>query len=137
MAYTTRDKIEAVIPGPLLIEALDDDRDGQEDDGAFDALVATASMAVDGYLAGRYTVPFPDPAPSIVQLAAFIFVCEIVYDRRELNGDKNPFGKRASDMRDLLKKIANQDMPLDAAQTSAFTRGAVVTDDVGLDSTLK
>jgi phage gp36-like protein len=137
MAYTTEEKIQTLISPSDLTDALDDDRDGSADDGLLDAIIAMASNAVDAFLSGLYTVPFPDPAPTVVQEAALVFSCEAVWARR-LNADqKNPFLARANYWRDRLQKIGNDELPLDAATDKPNTPGAVITESVDVDETLR
>lgn len=131
MGYVTQTQIESVIPGPYLVDALDDNRDGAADVGKLDEVIAKASQAVDGYLAGLYTTPFVAtddvPIPSKVLEAAFVFTCELIYQRRGTPEDQNPFAKQANAWRTDLKAIGKGEAPLDAAIVRAFTPGAVVT----------
>ena len=46
-AYVARAQIEALVPPAFLLEALDDDNDGNEDAGVFDAIVEGAQQEVD------------------------------------------------------------------------------------------
>lgn len=115
MPYVLKAEVLGEIPLPHLIDALDDDGDGQEDAGAFDQLVASASNAVDAFLAGIYTTPFPDPAPAQVRAATLTFVLEKVYLRRPV-GEKNPYAARANWWRERLEKIGQREIPLDARE---------------------
>lgn len=58
MPYLTQSEIQVAIPAPHLIDALDDDADGVADAALLDTIIASASNAVDAYLASIYTVPF-------------------------------------------------------------------------------
>ena len=122
MSYVTRDQVAARIPPPVLNDALDDNGDGTEDAGLFDSIVAAASQEVDGYLAGLYNVPFTVP-PAKVKAAAFAFVCEAIYQRRNV-----PFPKWLQDQvefwRPHLTKVGNREVPFDAGVSKAFTPGA-------------
>lgn len=113
MPYVTRDQITTQIPAPLLADALDDNRDGAEDDGLFDNIVAQSSTDVDAFLAGVFTTPFTDPVPAQVNSAAFAFVCEAIYSRRPVDG-KNPWQAAAQKWRERLEKIGNRELPLDS-----------------------
>jgi len=119
MAYTTQKAIQTVIPKPVLKDALDDNNDGLPDDGLLDQIIVTASNAVDALLAAHYDVPFPDPAPAMVQEAAFVFSCEIIYARRERD-NPNPYTARANALRETLQKISQGILQLDATVTSAI-----------------
>lgn len=133
MAYITRALIETRIPAPVLLEALDDNGDGAEDPGAFDALVASADAEVDGYLAGLFTVPFGAPTPPKVVAASAAFCCETLYQRRNVPAEKNPFTRLAAWWRDHLQKVGNRELPLDAAQDKAFVPGAVITENTSVN----
>lgn len=133
MAYTNLQQITMRIPAPVLNDALDDNRDGMMDAGAVDALIATASAEVDGYLQGLFSVPFLDPAPSKVASAALAFCCEMIYARRSVPADQNPYTKLAAWWRDHLQKVGNRELPFDAAISKAFVPGAAITDNLGAD----
>lgn len=129
MAYVTRAQVNGKIPAAVLNDALDDDGDGTEDAGAFDGIVATASLEVDGYLSGLFSVPFSNPPPK-VQTAALIFVLEILYQRRQIETEKNPFTKPALWWREHLQKVGNRELPFDAATPKSFAPG-IVTQECG------
>jgi phage gp36-like protein len=97
-------------------------------------VLASASNAVDAYLASLFPVPFTEPAPAAVREAAQVFACELIYLRRGV-GEKNPFGARADYWRDTLRKIGSGEIPLDAAREKAFAPGAAVTETEQLDGT--
>lgn len=128
MAYTSQAEIETLIPGPHLVDALDDDRDGAADAGLLATILTQASNAVDSYLAGIYTVPFVDPIPPVCKESGCVFACEMVYARRGVPADENPFTKRANFWRDRLEKIGKGEIPLDAGQVRLVTPGAAVTE---------
>lgn len=127
MPYVTQEQIETTIPGPYLVDALDDDKDGAADPGKLAEVIAKASQAVESALAGLYTVPFSAPVPAKVCEAAFVFTCELIYQRRGTPEDQNPFTKQANVLRADLKAIGKGEQPLDASLERAFTPGAVVT----------
>lgn len=132
MPYTTLALLQTEIPLLHLVSALDDDGDGSMDAGVLDALIASASQAVDALLAARYEVPFTDePFPAAVCEAAFVFAGEKVYLRR--GAEQNPFKVRADFWRGKLAAIARGEMELDAAAPAANTPGAVITETPGID----
>lgn len=134
--YVTQARIETAIPGPHLVDALDDDRDGQLDPEVLGEILASASEAVDAFLCGLFTVPFPDPAPAPVKEAAFIFACERIYDRRQ-GMDTNPFKARADFWRERLATIGKGEAPLDATITQSFPPGAAITEAPVIDGTMR
>lgn len=137
MSYTTQEKVETLIPPQYLVDALDDDRDGAADEGLLDTIIEAASNEVDGFLAGRFTIPFEDPAPAAVAEAALVFVCERLYARRLVPDEKNPFTARANAWRERLQKMGDGTLPLDASLTRPNTPGASIVEDVTLDDTLR
>lgn len=121
MAYVTQAGIEAEIPGPHLVEALDDDGDGLMDTGALDQVIANASAAVDALIAGAYTVPLADPAPAMVQRAALVFACETIYRRRQVPEERNPFAKESGELRVWLMGVGRGEQKLDVGTDSGLT----------------
>lgn len=119
--YVTRAEIEAELPPRLLVETLDDDGDGQEDNGLFATICERASADVDGILGQRFRVPFAS-VPPLAALAARVFVLATLYRRRQTPEDRNPYAKAEAEMRSKLARIANGAEPLmpEAAKGEAF-----------------
>ena len=103
MFYVTMADLTGMIPGPFLIQALDDDSDGAADPAAWNSVAKDASDAVDGVLGGRFTVPFSNPLPAVVIAAAKLFAAEQIYARRGKSAQENPFTKQATEMRAKLE----------------------------------
>jgi phage gp36-like protein len=136
MSYTTQARIESAIPRPLLIEALDDDGDGQLDEAVLAEVLASADQAVDATLAGLFVVPFVS-VPAAVAEAAFAFACERIYDRRlQGSGDKNPWRDQADKWRERLEKIGRGELPLDASLEKTFAPGSALTSNVSVDGSM-
>lgn len=113
--YITLDEVAAKLPAALVLEALDDNADGQIDQPVWAKIAAAACDEVDASVGQRYTTPFaalPD-TPALIRSAALLFVCEMLYLRRG-KGDKdtNPFLSRADAMRQKLDLIADGKQPL-------------------------
>ena len=117
MAYTIQAEIEPLLPAAELVQALDDDNDGLIDDGLWDSIAAAAAAAVDGKLGQRYATPFAEPLPAVVKEASKTFVMEMLFARRGVDAEKNPWTKRATEMRATLTYIATGDQPLAPEQT--------------------
>lgn len=135
MPYLTQTDIETSIPAPHLVDALDDDRDGSADANLLDEIIGVASNAVDSYLASLYSVPFADPAPAAVKEAAFVFTCELIYQRRR--AEPNPWKDRANFWRTRLEKIGDGKLPLDAGQAKEFEPGKVVAETMATTGTMR
>lgn len=123
-AYVTRDQLEAVIPPQLIPKALDDDNDGQEDDGVWDGIVVTVTRRINGFLVGRYDLPFPS-VPDLVASAALIFAAEIIYDRNGFSNEQNPWAARAKEELRRLEKIADGTLGLGDEYDPAHSGGLV------------
>jgi phage gp36-like protein len=107
--YSSRTAIETLIPPQFIVQALDDNGDGSEDTGLFEAIATAADAQVDAYLGGRFATPFPDPAPALVAEAAKVFIAETLYSRRGFAGEANPYTARANKFRSQLEAIGNGD----------------------------
>lgn len=128
-AYTSLDQVKGKLPLDFIIEALDDDGDGEIDVAAWQMVSGNAAIEIDGYLAMKYLTPFPEPFPSIVQSASLIFVMESLHDRRGKNGeDGNPYAKRATEWRNMLAMIGNGEKPLTPLHEKATPSVRVVTE---------
>ena len=113
MSYITLDHIKSRIPEDTLIDALDDDHDGEIDSDVWQAVQDDASNAVDSILGQRFAVPFSAPIPPIVVDAARIFALEILFQRRGYHTEEdNPWKKDANSYRTKLSRIATSDEPL-------------------------
>jgi len=114
--YFTRSSVTAKVPPKFLLQALDDDGDGIEDDGLWDAIAEDACDAVDSFLGGRFAVPFAEGSvPALAAEAAKLFALETLYQRRGYERDTeppNPWSNAASAIRARLKRIAAGDEPL-------------------------
>lgn len=125
----------SVIAAPDLNNFLDDDNDGTEDSGLFDATVAAAQMTVDAMLAGIYSVPFSTIPPLAAQ-ATLIFFCEILYSKRLTPDQVNPYKARADMMRKTLNTIRENGTGLDQSIDRAFTPGYAAICPVSLNGTM-
>ena len=111
--YHTRASVVAELPPQFLLEALDDDGDGIEDDGLYEAVAAAASEAVDAYLAARVPVPLGSPS-ALASQASRVFALESLYARRGYSKDSdppNPWYPRAQELRRRLERIASGEEP--------------------------
>lgn len=127
-AYIIMATLVAEVPPQFVTQALDDNGDGVADAGLFDQVVANAQAEVDGILGQRYTVPFQNPVPALVVDATTKLVAERLYSRRGLDGDKNPWAKKASEIRAILKAIAKGEMPLTPSATREKPSASAITE---------
>ncbi len=123
--YIALTDLEGSVPPDFLVQALDDDRDGVID--AWDAVCDQACEAVDGVLGSRFSVPF-SPVPAVVKRAARVFALEIVYLRRGIKGEDNPWTAQADDIRKQLTAISEGKTPLGPSIERAQPSVSVVTE---------
>lgn len=111
MPYVVQAEIEAHLPPQFLVEALDDDGDGTADPDAWDKVAAAVATEIDGTLGQRFAVPF-SPVPAVVSRAAQVFSLEMLYQRRGVPAEGNPWTTPATRLRDKLDAIAKGEEPL-------------------------
>lgn len=99
--YVNRAWIAQRVPPQTLLEALDDNADGQEDDGLFDGLAESVSNDIDEKLGPDATV-----ATALRTSAANILFCSLVYKRRGIADASNPWAKRETETLKELNDIA-------------------------------
>lgn len=126
MVYVALSDLEGRIPPAFLTQALDDDGDGAID--AWDAVALSASQMVEGILAPRYATPFATPTPPVVTLAAQVFAGELIYQRRSVGNDVNPFHQQAETMRNTLNQIALGKMPLQPGVERVNKSGSTIVE---------
>ncbi len=105
-------EMNGLIPVAFLVQALDDDQDGTADATAWTDVLNQVHKLIDGPLSVRYATPFANPLPPIVTEAAPILAAELLYKRRGMGDDQNPWVKQATAVRTKLEKIAAGDLPL-------------------------
>lgn len=128
MPYVEQTDIEALIPAEFLLQALDDDQDGEADPGVWDKLVVAVGDEIDGALGQKYTVPFATPYPSVVKAAAKVLALWSLYQRRGLAGDRNPWESEAKRQRDKLDRIGKGLDPLTPDNLGKKPGGVVITE---------
>ena len=126
MAYISQSDLEAHIPPQFIVEALDDDRDGVADSGLWEKLAAAVDRAINSRLAPRFSVPFAAPVPDLVAEAALVFAGEMVFRRRGVADEANPWAEQAGAMRTRLERIGRGDEELTAGTTAARPGGAII-----------
>jgi hypothetical protein len=126
MSYVALSDLAGRIPEKYLTDALDDDADGST--AAWDSVASSASDAVDASLSTAFSVPFTDPAPAVVKFSAIIFACEMIYSRRGIANEQNPFYAQAQDMREKLARIAMRKEPLEPGKLPVVKSGGVIVE---------
>lgn len=135
MSYVELTDLQGEIPGDFLIQALDDNNDGEID--AWTLVQRQACEEVDGLLEGRFAVPLTlSPLPRVVKQAAIAFACELCYRRRGKPDAENPFKSRANDFRKRLMAVTEGELKLSVAPNADAAAvdppGSVIIFDSGL-----
>jgi len=85
MAYTSQAAIQAEIPPPILIDALDDLGTGALDAPAtanLNQVILNATNEVNRLIGQRYAGLIPDPPPSSIADAALVLAIAAIFRRR-------------------------------------------------------
>ncbi|MEQ5870243.1 DUF1320 domain-containing protein [Sagittula sp. NFXS13] len=128
MSYCTLSDLDARYGTALLVDLTDR---AEEATGVIDAVavaqaIADADAMIDGYVAGRYALPFatvPDPIPALSRAIA-IYTLHVYQPNEKIEADYR-------DAIDTLKGIARGSIKLNAAGVAPKTsggHGARVTD---------
>ena len=112
-------ELAGLIPMQSIIEALDDNGDGAADAGAWNEVLAAANERIGDCFGGSV----PEAYAGSVGYARKIFCAEILFSRRGLSGDHNPFGKRAIDHEQRLRRLASGDDNASGASGVALWAG--------------
>ena len=113
VAYILQTQLEALIPPARIVEALDDNGDGEQDPGLWEKVEETVRKAIDDILGQRFAVPFATP-PAAVVSAAIVLAAAQLFRRRGITDDLNPWAKEAKESRARLMRMATGQEPLDA-----------------------
>ncbi len=130
MPYVLRADIEAKIPPTSMIEALDDDADGEEDAGLYDKISAGIDSEIDGYLSQRYPLPLASE-PAFLRAGACSLMCETLFQRRGTAPDANPFTAAAAKFRTMLAAIAAGKQPLEVGIAPAKPPISIIYETAG------
>lgn len=125
--YCQESDFAGLIPPDFFLQALDDNGDGIEDAGLFNQIEQLAEDAIDAYIGLRYALPLVAPYPVVVVNAARVFTAELLYKRRGVTDDKNPWSMQAGQTRTLLKSISLGQTPLSPELNRQDPSASVVT----------
>ncbi len=137
--YVTMAQMNGLIPTTFLVQSLDDDQDGAADSAAWTDVLAQVHRQIDGALSVRFAVPFANPLPPVVAEAAPIFAAELLYKRRSVTDEHNPWISQANKLRAKLEQIAKGELPLlpTVARVNASVSAVTAPSKLGGRSTSK
>lgn len=123
--YCTQTDIEERFGQAELIQLTDRVRSGSVDTTAVARAIADASAEVDGYLAGRYTLPFATIPPVLIRLTCDIAVYNLFAARRN-GGMVDDVRNRYRDAVRLLENIASGKVTFGVTPPPASTDNVAV-----------
>jgi hypothetical protein len=126
--YCSITQVEARVPHAIVLQALDDNRDGQIDADVQAAWETSVDGEIDGFLGQRYSVPFTGTVPAVVASAALILRAEALYQRRGVAPEANPFAKLAESIRLKLDRIGRGLDPLTPDSPKAHAPGVLIAE---------
>jgi phage gp36-like protein len=104
MSYATIDDLKKQLPEDMLVQLTDDAGAGAIDAVVADNALETAAVEIDGYLAGRYTLPL-SPVPAVVVKLAVDIAVYNLYARR--GGPPEHWQKRYDNTIRFLERIGD------------------------------
>ena len=102
MTKITIDDLTGDMPEQILIQALDDDRDGLADEKAFRAALASANERAEAIFGGAVPAQYAQP----VDYAVRVFLLDLLYRRHGDDDGKNPWAKPAEAQEARLRALA-------------------------------
>ena len=117
MTRLTIDDLTGDMPEQMIIAALDDDRDGFADEKAFGAALASANARAEAIFGGAV----PPQYATAADYAVRTFLLDILYRRRGVADESNPWAKLADEQEARLRALASGTEAIDAT-----TDGAVI-----------
>jgi phage gp36-like protein len=115
--YISEGDLDEYIEERTLIQLTDDSNSGNVNTGIVEECIAGAEDEVDGYLAGRYTVPITGTVPGNIKGACVVLACRRLYVRRGRIPDS--FTAVVEDVMELLKNIATGKIPVDVTEAAS------------------
>lgn len=121
MSYVTRADIEAEIDSYHLTAALDDNKDGAEDAGLFDALAAATEAQVSAHADAIAQLGYPAPPATLLRYCARVFLCALLFRRRGTGDNENPYAQSEKDLRTKLDGIEKGERPTSSQSLSIIS----------------
>ncbi len=112
MAYVEQTDLKGMIPDEYLDEAMDDTTPAGADSGVWTAVSAAVDDEINGRLAAAYSVPVAVPLPDVIKVAAKILALYLLYKRRGIAAEQNPWSKDAEHWQKRLDDIGQGKTPL-------------------------
>ena len=111
----TIDDLVGEMPEAMIVEALDDDRDGFADEKAFSAALASANARADAIFGGAVPARYVQAADYAVR----VFLLDLIHRRHGDSGDRNPWATLADEQVARLKALASGTESIDTTSDGA------------------
>ena len=131
MTKITIDDLTGDMPEQILIQALDDDRDGFADEKVFRAALASANARAEAIFGGAVPAQYATAADYAVR----VFLLDILYRRHGDADEKNPWAKQAEAQEARLRALASGTEAIDGTSDGVvISKPAKVYDATGVMS---
>lgn len=111
------------IPEAELIKALDDNRDGEADEGVWAMVLTSAEARLEDCFGGKPPAKFSQT----YGYAKRVFVLETLFTRRGFTGEANPYTRKATDAERRLRALADGEERIDGG---VIETGLVVSEEL-------
>lgn len=122
MTYATQADLETRFKNQELIELTDEAGTGEIDAAAVAVALGDADAEINGYLAGRYTLPLTQISPELVRLACDITRYKL-YDAQASELVKARYDDAIAKLRDVARGVAS--LGIDQASQPVASAGSV------------
>ncbi len=112
MAAFTMEDLLGCLPWQKLTEALDDDGDGIADDAVFEAVLGAALDRARAAFGGEP----PARHEAAARRAARVFLLDLLYRRRGVADEANPWARQAAEEEERLRALATGAEAVDATE---------------------
>ena len=115
MTKLTIQDLTGDMPELMIVSALDDDHDGQADEGPFRAALASANARAEAIFGGTV----PERYARAADYAVRVFLLDLLYRRHGDADEKNPWARTAEEQVARLKALASGTEAIDATSDGA------------------
>ena len=115
MTRLTIDDLVGDMPEAMIVQSLDDDRDGFADDKAFSAALASANARAEAVFGGA----IPERYARTADYAVRVFLLDLLYRRHGDADEKNPWARTAEEQVNRLRALASGTEAIDATSDGA------------------
>ena len=115
MTKLTIDDLVGDMPEAMIVQSLDDDRDGFADDKAFSAALKSANDRAEAVFGGV----IPERYARTAGYAVRVFLLDLLYRRHGDADEKNPWARTAEEQAQRLKALASGTEAIDATSDGA------------------